>query len=168
MKDAHDLFTEPVKLEGPDLPTTIRIQTQLCYELLHQGRLANVALKPEVREKLMSSYMEIGKDPWKQDYLFFLGPMKTPVNARYLRSYRGRNYVYDQVAFEMEQKTTQGNPVPEANLPPAKGYPCPPDLPLYIFSCGKNKTPDQLPWGGDGGDDINNWDSNQGCAELYP
>ncbi len=39
------------------------------------------------------------------------------------------------------------------------------DLPVYISSYDHNSKPDQLPWGGNGGDDINNWDSASGWSE---
>ena len=41
------------------------------------------------------------------------------------------------------------------------------DVPVYIFSLGANGKPEQLPFGGNGGDDINNWDNQSGWGEFY-
>jgi hypothetical protein len=172
MKGAHvesllDLFIDPAALIKPTTQVTIEVQTAACYDLLQYGKNAKTGLKPEMRSRLGSTYMDLPKDFWMQPYRFYFGPLSGSVNTYIFRCYRGENYVYDLATYEAENKVTRGNPKPDPDTPPAKGYPCPGDLPVYIFSCGADRQPNQLPWGGNGGDDINNWDSYAGWSAFY-
>ena len=176
VKDLHDLFTDPTDLVRPTLLDTISHQTDIIYELLKKGRNANIGIKAEIKQKLGNAYMDIGLDPWEEAYQFYLGPLNSPVNQIPFRSYRGPSYVYDKAAYEEESKTMKGPAIPEADMPPAPGFPAPKDLIVYIFSTGKDKRINQ-PFGPDydslepdlkgGGDDINNWDVRSGWAEFY-
>ena len=166
-KFLSQLFVNPKELDGPTLAESIEHQTKLCYELLRKGKNAELDLKPEVRQKLSNAYMDIDKDPWGNKYQFCFGPLKCRVNEVPFRSYRGENYAYDRAALEELDKKLRNNPVPDADIPPAPGYPAPRDLPVYIFSYGQNEKPEQLPWNGNGGDDINNWDAESGWSEFY-
>ncbi len=152
------------------------------YELLRQGREADAGLRPEVAAKLGTSYMEVPLDPWDQRYQFFPGPWPTGVIQ--LRCYRSSldpsapdrldpnydnfRYIYNANAKAYEDNRLPGNPVPDN----ADGYPAPRDLPFYVWSMGANMVDDQL-WSAPdsgykgGGDDINNWDKEQGWETFY-
>ena len=167
VRDMRELFAEPAALSNGSFEETLAAQTSACYDLLRHGKNAQAALKPEVREKLGPTYMELPNDPWKQRYRFYFGPLIGSVNSYMFRGYRGEDYVYDVAKYEEESKLMRGQIKPDADTPPAKGYPCPGDLPVYIFSYGRNGEPDQLPWGGNGGDDVNNWDNMAGWSAWY-
>ena len=160
------LFTHPEALIGTSAEETIRLQSQVALELLRHGRDTS-GLKPEKAKRLGPVYMNLGNDPWGHPYRFYFGPLQGPVNAYIFRSYRGPDHVYDMKTYARESEQTRGLPEPEADSSFALGYPCSPDLPVYIFSCGKNGRPNQLPWGGNGGDDINNWDNASGWERDY-
>lgn len=166
-KNVRDLFANPAELDRPTLAETFEHHTKLCYELLLKGKDAELDLKPEIRRKLASAYLYIGKDPWGNAYQFYLGPLQCRVNEIPFRGYRGEKYVYDMAAYKEAESQHAQNPKPDADIPPAPGYPAPRDLSVYIFSYGQNKKPEQLPWKGDGGDDVNNWDYQAGWAEFY-
>jgi hypothetical protein len=166
-RNLRQLFSDPASLDRPSFIEMIAHHTALAYELLRKGKGADIGLKPEIKQKLMDSYMNIAKDPWGTAYRFYFGPLKCRVNEIPFRSYRGEKYVYDHAAFEELEKEHRDNPVPESDIPPAPGFPAPRDLPVYIFSCGGDKKPAQLPWNGDGYDDINNWDNTSGWGEFY-
>ncbi|HOJ34858.1 MAG TPA: prepilin-type N-terminal cleavage/methylation domain-containing protein [Candidatus Hydrogenedentes bacterium] len=156
--------------------------SQKLYELLRQGREANVRLRADVRSKLGTSYMDVPLDPWDQQYQFYPGPW--PSGNIALRCYRPSldpnapdrldpnydnfRYIYNAQAKSAEDAKIPGNP-PADNL---DGFPAPRDLPFYVWSMGANMKDDQLwssPDGGykGGGDDINNWDNQQGWQTFY-
>lgn len=161
------LLVDPSILQRPTFEETVAVHTEIAYDLLRHGRNAQAPITPQRRRCLSSSYMDIGKDTWGHDYQFYFGPLQGPVNARFFRSYRGPDYVYDMKTYEYEEKKIPRNPKPETDTPAGKGYPAASDFSVYIFSYGANGKPDQLPWGGDGRDDINNWDNAGGWSEFY-
>lgn len=165
----RDLFEDPASLDRPTFQETLDHQSAIMRELLTRGAKADVGLKPEIRAKLADGgyVREVKKDPYGQEYRFYFGPLKESVNTLPFRCYRGEDYIYDKSAYEEAERQAQGNPVPEDDIPPAPGYPCPRTLGCYVFSFGGDGVPNQLPWGGNGGDDINNWDPEQGWNELY-
>lgn len=88
-------------------------------------------------------------------------------------------YIYTEQAvwsgastYAYEQEKLPGNPKPDDEY----GYPAPKELPFYVWSTGKNMVDDQL-WSTEqnfqdagyegGGDDINNWDNQQGWDTFY-
>lgn len=141
---------------------------EIFYELLRRGKEAKplgFTLREEVARKLGTSYIELSKDPWATHiYQFWAGPLRKfeRANQFYMfRSYRGDDYVYNLAA--RNATGVPGSPGFD-NRP---GYPAPLDLPVYIWSYGSNLEPEQNipPNGGNGGDDINNWDSDQGWSQ---
>ena len=162
----YELFSNTQGILGSTIPETIALQSEVCAQLLCKGKNAYVDLRPDVRSLLVSSYMYLNPDPWGKAYQFYLGPIKGPVNKVPMRSYRGASYTYDHEAYMKELETNKNCPVPEADAP-APGYPAPTGLPFYVFSMGQNGKADQLPWKGNGGDDINNWDKRTGWEEFY-
>ncbi len=162
-KDLHQLFVNPAELDRPSLSETIKHHTPIVCELLKKGKNAEIGLKPELRQKLADSYMDLGKDPWGSAYQFYLGPRKCPENEIPFRSYRGKKYIYDAVAkAELDREFIIAPPADDKS-----GFPAPMNLLAYIFSYGRNMRPDQLPWEGNDGDDINNWDAQSGWSEFY-
>ena len=126
----------------------------IFYELLRRGKDAEVDLDGEVRKKLSSSYMDIGQDPWGEQYHFYVQPMSTFSNAgraawMYARAYRAPDldngisvpYKYDRDHREREQDRRRGNPVADDLY----GYPAATDLPVYIWSIGADATWNQYP-----------------------
>ena len=171
--------------------------TRIFYELLRQGKNAPVALdlKPEIRQKLGNSYMDVPLDPWDQQYQFWIGPMRGEFQI--FRSYRiDQGYtedveemqLFEVYRYDGNNFTNENNKVPGApkqdwddtfalvgnnDSHGFYGFPAPRDLPVYVFSKGGNQivdanaiiqktfAPNDYPlWGG--GDDINNWDNEQG------
>jgi prepilin-type N-terminal cleavage/methylation domain-containing protein len=156
----------------------------MFYNLLRQGKSsvwAQTHLKPEMRQKLGNSYMDIGQDPWQQNYRFWMGPLRRgDMNFRSFRILEGARdlddegfdwedvYIYNTNQKNLENEKTPGAPRKD-DLP---GYPAPKDKPVYVWSLGNNQLVDafytvQLIYGDDyafygGGDDINNWDNGQG------
>lgn len=151
------------------------------YELLRQGRNSEFLrpiLKPEIRRKLANSYMDLGNDPWGNQYRFWMGPSLTPPVA--FRSYRipegadpedenYQSYIYNAARRQIENDRIPGAPPFDDQF----GFPAPRDLPIYIMSMGFNQTLDStlyafsfynpvLPEFVGGGDDVNNWDHEAG------
>ncbi|MFP6584873.1 MAG: prepilin-type N-terminal cleavage/methylation domain-containing protein [Candidatus Hydrogenedentota bacterium] len=161
-----------------------------------------VDLKPEIRQKLGNGYVELEQDPWDQTYQFWIGPMRgLPVQL--FRSYRldpgvtdnddmdlNEVYIYDVAAADEANENVPGSPRTDYDtvsggkpgtlelgggdeLFAFYGFPASKDLPMYVYSRGKNNLTDanaiiqkrEVPddyafWGG--GDDINNWDKVAG------
>ncbi len=207
---AFDFYMTPGQFDQDLLATVVQdlgdFYTDMFYQLLRQGKNADIAvdLKPEIRQKLGNSYMDIGLDPWDQQYQFWLGPMRGKLQI--FRSYRIDAaftddienmelidvYKYDVVQQGRENEKVPGSPKQDyydATKPtfgslglvggPGNeynafyGFPAPKDQPVYVYSRGDNQVvdanaitqkifgPDEYPlWGG--GDDINNWDKEQG------
>ncbi len=140
------------------------------YELLRQGK-NSVDLQgytiPEARQKLGSSYMDIGNDPWGNRYHFWVGPVRGPV---LLRAYRVLDnvdvddpgfvldcnlnpdacpYIFHLDQRDDEQDDLPGQPAEDDTTIAAAfstsfggirafGYPASRDLSVYIWSSGPN------------------------------
>ena len=170
-----------------------RFYNDFFYGLLRQGRNSDfikIHVRPEIRQKLGTSYQDLKRDPWDNQYSFWMGPQLGPSALRSYRIADGEDpddfddfdaYIYTNGEKTALDRIIPGNP-PADNLP---GLPAPRDLPVYIFSWGANKQMDALHipvWGGaphsdlaallstpefwGGGDDINNWDSEAGWANA--
>ncbi len=143
---------------------------EFFYELLRQGRdseFIKLNVDPEVRQKLGTFYMDIGKDPWGQQYNFWMGPIRGQVPLRSFRivdendpdyvelddpNFTSDNaYVYDAAARQAALAELPGQPRADdasfQNDPPfssmfpdlrAYGFPAPDELPVYIWSSGPN------------------------------
>ncbi len=169
------------------------LYTEVFYKLLRQGRDADLPLKGDVRKKLGSSYMDLGRDPWGELYHFYSGPLKLAGNnisgGTYLMPFR----IYDAGSLDADT-AVPGGPQADTNsvtfydeelqVYRLVGYPAPAKLPVYIYSKGADLASAQamylggsgeFAYGGDvpdiehkgGGDDINNWDNAQSWAEFY-
>lgn len=184
------LWNPPFPNSLDNIQKVIEVYTQVFYEVLRRGKDANldslgVTINARAKEKMATSYMDIGLDPWGERYRFFLGSLSR-IEAIYhiypFRSYRGPwhdangdgvtnsedYYIYDAAAKGYEDGYNLGNPGPD-DLP---GYPCPADLDWYIYSLGGEGLSNQMPANlGDiehnGGDDINNWDNASGWYGFY-
>lgn len=171
---------------------------QVFYLLLRKGKYAEadpgwpggVALNEDVRRKLGDSYMDLGKDPWGNLYHFCPGPF---------------NFDWDgsgppfKVPFRIYQPdlSVPGAPTDDSAWNPGAirdvqdpddpgagtftvGWPAPRKQTMFIWSDGKNRTPNQQynqGYYGDpaevgldfigGGDDINNWDGDNSWEGFY-
>jgi type II secretory pathway pseudopilin PulG len=176
----------------------VQLYTDAFYELLRRGKdsvddfngnvnpitvtdpkdgvIYTATLDGKLVKKLGTTYMDINLDPWGKAYQFYAGPLKLKLDQDHqdqyppFRSFRGEGYMYGtQEKIDLDAEL-RGNPT--ADFQP--GFPCPVDLPVYIFSWGGNSTPNQ-PWlaaedvdlGIGGGDDINNWDTQSGWSGSY-
>ncbi len=178
-----------------------RLYNIMFYELLRRGREATFEdpernvfnqlldtediLHPEIRQKLGTSYIDIGLDSWGNQYNFWMGPLRR--GDMLLRSYRiidGEDpndienfvpYVYNTNQRSLAQEKLPGQPAAD-ELP---GFPAPKDLPVYIWSSGANLESDahllqqddrgvreEFPEFLGGGDDENNWDNAGGWEDA--
>jgi type II secretory pathway pseudopilin PulG len=168
LKDLRQLFVNAKDLVSPTFEQTIQNQSAICLQLLNKGKDTYLNLRPQARNALKSSYLNIDKDPWGQSYMFYLGPTKLPVNKIPFRSYKGPAYIYNWAAYTAEKAKNPNTPEPETSSLPGGGFPAPQNKPIYIFSFGVNRVPEQLQWRGNGGDDINNWDDQKGWLSYRP
>jgi len=158
--------------------------TEAFYILLRKGRdlepyeISRLGLLEEVRKKLGTSYMDLGKDPWGELYHFFSGPMPRAQRALF-RIYEADTSVPGGPALETVNPASFPHPDEDRVL----GWAAPDKLPVYIYSKGADLASAQAmylgnginAYGGDlpdivnmgGGDDINNWDNGQSWAEFY-
>ncbi len=173
-RDQLDLWSADIAAGGSDaiaaLQAADRFYQTFFYELLRQGREMSDAMRanvdPEVRQKLGTFYMDIGEDPWGQQYHFWMGPIRGPV---VLRSYRlaattydssalepddpdftsADAYVYGAEAYQDAVDRLPGQPRADSAIianafgtmfPGILGYgfPAPDELPVYIWSSGPN------------------------------
>lgn len=176
-------------MNGLTMVTAHQVYNDVFYELLRQGKNADfspwpIELKPTVKKKLGTSYLDLGKDPWNESsYQFFAGPLRNHTksltagggwtlegfgagNWMYFRSYRDDPdedffYTYNAAAKAELDAEVRGNPAADDH----RGFPAPKDIPVYIYSFGANLEPEQSglnDFEGHGGDDPNNWDNAQG------
>ena len=146
-----------------------------------------------VKDKLATSYLDANFDAWDRKYQFWAGPWSSaaPIPFRSFRpgataedgtvypyAYSTANDTLDDTGavVQVNRKTEMdsilpGNPTADEQF----GYPAPKDLVMYVFSTGVNVASDQLTddpnkpeleYKG-GGDDINNWDKEQGWTGFY-
>jgi len=167
---------------GVNYAAAVQVYTVVFYELLRRGKGAEILdlgfdLKPEIRSKLGTSYMDIGKDPWGNKYQFYAGPFARAATWYPFRSCRSAdegNYVYNN---RFEEGALRGQPPLEQPTFLA-GFPCPGSFPVYIYSWGgdgeNNQNLNGAPPGApdlnvtiDGHDDINNWDTESGWGSFY-
>jgi prepilin-type N-terminal cleavage/methylation domain-containing protein len=150
-------------------------------------------IDPTVLSKLADSYIQMSQDPWKHQYQFWMGPKAVRYGPMYFRSFRsprpefGDNggdpnnaftfYWTERARQAYTNEKVPGQP-PEDYLP---GYPADRTKSVYIYSSGANQVIDayyynpgnygiganrsEPDWLG-GGDDINNWDSEQGWNDA--
>ena len=140
---------------------------EMMYDLLRNGRNSSfVHLDQEIKGKLGTSYMNLGQDPWDNQYRFWMGPVGA---IQVFRSKRlGEPYTWDAGNRAAASQEVPGQPPADGLY----GYPAPRDLPMYVFSLGPNQLVDAMlaiqdTYGQEaaflgGGDDINNWDSEAG------
>lgn len=170
---------------GPATVTQLRAanaeyNSRILYEILRRGRNADADLRPEVKKRMGTTYLDLPLDPWDNRYQFFPGPWPTdvalqPIRLRCYRSGEGDRldpgyvpYRYDAARKLEEDARRPGNPPPDD----AYGYPALRDEPFYVWSVGANLLDDQLwstpdPGYEGGGDDINSWDSESGWDSFY-
>ncbi|MCC6153333.1 MAG: hypothetical protein IT367_06220 [Candidatus Hydrogenedentes bacterium] len=100
--DAHvtslrELFTDDANLDAGTPQEILDRHTEWMYSVLRKGKLSEAPLKPERRRLLGDSYMEIGKDPWKNLYVFYFlsssGISDTPIGALLDATYKEQGKV---------------------------------------------------------------------------
>ncbi|MDX9972916.1 MAG: prepilin-type N-terminal cleavage/methylation domain-containing protein [FCB group bacterium] len=192
----------PTGADLDQLKLDIGAYSDAIYALMRQGRNAadNTGVLPGglklavgVKDKLATSYLDIGLDSWDRRYQFWAGPWGTtyPIPFRSFRAPAIREsddsslpYIYSADNVTINPETGAEEPVDRKQemddilpgnppLDDQNGFPAPKDLVIYIFSPGVNGTVDQIfgtqtdPALLGGGDDINNWDKTQGWTGFY-
>ncbi len=79
--------------EFTDFETTVKEHTELCYDLMKNGRDATSRKLSGRKKKLRWSYVDLNLDPWGNPYQFFCGTLKDleSMDITQLVSYR---YLY--------------------------------------------------------------------------
>ena len=149
------------------IEVTQTFYTIMFYELLRQGRdseWVKLNVTPEVRQKLGTSYMDLGNDSWGNQYQFWLPQRRGPILHRSYRVIDGEDpndedfvpYVYNNFQREFERAKLPGQPAADdwayivygTTFSGAEvrgyGYPAPRDIPVYISSMGANQVPDAI------------------------
>lgn len=160
------------------------IYTGIMYSLLRQGKNAETTLpigapysdfsaaddlKPEIRQKLGNSYMDLGLDSWGQKYQFWIGPRRGKFQI--FRSYRKDEDkrelddplfdITDVYKYDINAQTAEDLRIPGAPRQDYEGlegslevvgdgdpdfalygFPASKDMPMYVFSKGLNQLPD--------------------------
>lgn len=120
----------------------------------------------EARTLLGEDAALLDRDPWGQPYRVWFGPLPEAMLAEGPMPLRVR---FSESLPEDERTRT---------LPDGRraSFPAPTDLPVYIYSTGRNRKVNQahapdyprfLPEHAGGGDDINNWDPGRGWSAFY-
>lgn len=163
------------------LITAQTFYNEFFYDLLRNGSNATIDINPSVRSRLEDGYMQMAKDPWDAQYRFWMGPQPQRNGPIFIRSYRvprPSTYLHEDVTFYWTRRNRDfynndlpGQP-PWDDLP---GFPADRTKSVYIYSTGANQLVDafieigrgynELDWLG-GGDDINNWDPQQGWFDA--
>jgi prepilin-type N-terminal cleavage/methylation domain-containing protein len=173
------------------------IYQQAFYILLRQGRNAETTsdwgvtglqLNQEVRRRLGTTYMDLGKDPWGQLYYIYPGPYGVAFGCDASNpcwvDVEGTGLL-TRIPFRIHFVDTSvpgSAPNDGAGATDSEGdrvgLPASRSLSVYVFSSGMNQVPNQgcspgyndSSFGDDfvgGGDDINNWDTDQSWAKFY-
>jgi prepilin-type N-terminal cleavage/methylation domain-containing protein len=191
----HDPVIDP-PADADELRSQITAHSQAMYEILRLGKNADVSkyglvFADGVQSKLGTSYLDLGQDPWNRLYQFWLGPWRgyddgPPVEPIPFRSYRSHvdedgDGLYtgaDDIWWEYNAARKSEMDAELPGNPPADdlvGFPAPKDMGVYVFSTGVNMRSDQVYNDANiaeedhkgGGDDINNWDNQQGWQDFY-
>ena len=152
------------------IEVALSFYNDMFYELLRQGRdsdFAETHLDPKVRQKLGTSYMDLGDDSWGNRYEFWLGATPRGLNLNILRSYRvfpdgvspndpdfdaGDAYRWNTTTRDLAKADLPGQPKADDEDYSgagglginAYGYPAPKDLRAYMFSRGPNLVIDAI------------------------
>ena len=145
LRSGRQTLEQNYQVEGVDVP---------YRELLNEA----------VVKRLGTSYMEVRLDPWGERYRVWPDPWPDGEDA-------------PPIPFRIYWATQTGETTGMLVEIPANR-----NLPIYLFSRGKDKTSGQGPFGDptktidntsraailwNGGDDINNWDRDQGWRVFY-
>ena len=180
-------------ISAANFETATQIYTNIMYQLLRQGRNADLStvnsigsfnpgtsaiIREGVKQKLGTGQIDLARDPWDEQYQFFIGPLPRSVKMPF-RAYRldydtptvdgvRQPLVYnDANKTRLEQETVPGQPASDNGA----GIPANNNLPFFVWSKGGNQISNQGYIDGStvspnedegGGDDINNWDTGNG------
>lgn len=72
VSELRDLFSDPTALDGPTDFETLSRHTDAIYALLRNGKKAPLDLRPDIRNRLGSFYMNLEADPWGHRYVFYM------------------------------------------------------------------------------------------------
>ncbi len=172
LTELHDDIVDAGGLDATAaaIEVALSFYNEMFYELLRQGReskWAETHLDPKVRQKLGTSYMDLGNDSWGNRYEFWLAATPRGLDLNILRSYRvfpdgvspndpafvaGDAYRWNEATRDLAKQDLPGQPKEDNEDYKAKfgtdikayGYPAPKDLRAYIFSRGPNLVIDAI------------------------
>ncbi|MCC6793775.1 MAG: hypothetical protein IT366_01555 [Candidatus Hydrogenedentes bacterium] len=96
----RELFADDANFDAGTPQEILDRHTEWMYLVLRKGKLSEAPLKPERRRLLGDSYMDIGKDPWKNLYVFYVPASsaisETPLGALLDATYKEQGEVANQ------------------------------------------------------------------------
>ncbi len=170
VNNLRECFRDPYSLERESMEQTLAFHTDIAYQLLLLGSRASLELKPFARAGLYQGYIDLGTDPWGQQYYVYIGPLAVEHKTQEVEGLW--NFDEPTDSEDATAKTMANN----ASVPPpfvawpgahkegknARAVPAPAELPFYVICAGPNGVLDQ-PFMNEGvtppnGDDITSWD----------
>jgi len=88
----RELFSDPEAFDAATPEETLAMHTGAIYALLRDGKNASLDLRPEIRNRLGSTYMDLTSDPWgEHPYVFYMpyadGDEANALDRRFLDTY---------------------------------------------------------------------------------
>jgi len=89
----RDLFTDPNAMDRPSVEATVEQHTNAIYQLLRNGKNAQLDLRPETKSRLGGSYTPfLSSDPWRENrYVFYMphghGEEANELDRRFIETY---------------------------------------------------------------------------------
>jgi len=169
VENLRECFRDPYSLELNTIEETLGFHTEITYQLLRMGSRATLDLKPFARAGLYQGYIDLGRDPWGQQYYIYLGTLEPETSSE-----SGGLWNFDDAESEDDsshptEATGADTPPPFVAWPGAhkeganvRAVPAPGGLPFYVICAGPNGILDQPFLNGGvapaNGDDITSWD----------
>jgi len=166
----RECFKDPYSLERSSIEQTLHFHTDISYRLLRMGSRASLDLRPIARAGLYQGYIDLGHDPWGQQYYIYLGPLSDSEDTTEIDNV----WKFELPSNSEIADSPPGSPDPDTPPPfvawpgahkdgtVARAVPAPAGLPFYVICAGPNGVLDQ-PFMNGGiapseGDDITSWD----------
>lgn len=96
----RELFADDANFDAGTPQEILDRHTEWLYSIFRKDNLAEVPLKPEARKVVGDFHMDIGKDPWKNLYVFYVphssGIAETPMGALLDATYKEQGKVATQ------------------------------------------------------------------------
>jgi hypothetical protein len=159
--NVREILTDPNGLDRESMRETVLSHSDAAYQLLRMGSRSRLDLKPHARAALYQGYIDLGTDPWGQQFYVYFGPLASQRDDE-----TAALWEFDGAPGE---SASADDPPPLVAWPGAhkdgsepRAVPAPAGLPFYVICAGPNGRLDQ-PFMNGGeipaeGDDITSWD----------